>query len=342
MNLSNWLRIPVGAIQLATHAKAFAGNPVIGSRRLNELGLHTTRRRFAARMAAYRRRQLARHIAPAELAHFDSMGFFIRHEALPEAHFQALRAEVMALRTQGWEMRQGKAVTRRVSLDSHVLRGNRACGQLVRDAGLRALIAYAASSRGDITCQIQSVIVDNSCSVLDPQTQLHSDTFHATAKAWLFLHDVDTDDGPFSYVPGSHKLTPARLNWEYQQSLTARESPEQMHREGSFRINEGELAQLDLPSPVRFTVPANTLVVADTSGFHARTESRRPSHRVEIYGSLRRNPFVPWCGLHAFSLPFVSGHHTALDIKLRQASRSGANGDWQAFDDLNAYDLARI
>jgi hypothetical protein len=38
-------------------------------------------------------------------------------------------------------------------------------------------------------------------------------------------------------------------------------------------------------------VPANTLVVADTSGFHRRTPSPAHTVRVEVYLSLRRNPF---------------------------------------------------
>ena len=43
----------------------------------------------------------------------------------------------------------------------------------------------------------------------DPQTALHADTFHPTVKAWLFLTDVAADAGPFTYVPGSHRLTPS-------------------------------------------------------------------------------------------------------------------------------------
>ncbi|NND91978.1 MAG: hypothetical protein HKN42_14050 [Granulosicoccus sp.] len=42
----------------------------------------------------------------------------------------------------------------------------------------------------------------------DPQSDLHSDTFPATAKAWLFLADVGKEDGPFCHVAGSHKFTP--------------------------------------------------------------------------------------------------------------------------------------
>ena len=46
----------------------------------------------------------------------------------------------------------------------------------------------------------------------DPQTDLHIDTFHPTVKAFYFLTDVADDEGPFVYVPGSHRLTDARFH----------------------------------------------------------------------------------------------------------------------------------
>ena len=53
---------------------------------------------------------------------------------------------------------------------------------------------------------------------------------------------------------------------------------------------------LGLPAPTRFAVPANTLVAADTYGFHARGDSDKPTKRVEIWAYSRRAPFLPWAG----------------------------------------------
>jgi len=253
-----------------------------------------------------------------------------------------LSSEVRQLRAQGWEMRQGKAVTRRISLDSDVLRQNPACRAFVKDEGVRTLIAYASSNTGGITYQLQSIVVDAVDPHHDPQTRLHADTFHPTAKAWLFLDDVEDDQGPFSYVPGSHRLTQARLDWEYQKSIGARTSSEQMHREGSFRIDKSELASLGLPPPRRFAVRANTLVVADTSGFHARCPSLKSSHRVEIYASLRRNPFLPWRGAHLFALPVISEHHMLWDVRLKRLMGFDKRSHWKFLDTLNAYDAPYI
>src|SRR5205823_7805156 len=133
------------------------------------------------------------------------------------------------------------------------------------------------------------------------QTFLHADTFHPTVKAWLFLTDVAEDAGPFTYVPGSHRLTAQRLEWERRMSLSARHSPNAEDRQGSFRIDPAELPSLCLPRPRAFAVPANTLIVADTFGFHARGPSAGRSVRVEIWAYGRRSPFVPWPGLDWWS-----------------------------------------
>src|SRR6202035_1704280 len=114
-------------------------------------------------------------------------------------------------------------------------------------------------------------ILRHACSgPADPQTFVHADTFHPTVKAWLFLTDVAADAGPFTYVPGSHRLTPERLAWGARHRLPARHSADPEIREGSFRIMPKELAARGLPEPRAFAVPANTLIVADTFGFRAR------------------------------------------------------------------------
>ena len=330
--------------QLATSAKSFRDNPVLGSRTLNRWGLHVARRRTAARLAALRRWQLARHLGEAEVAAFDREGYFVWYDALPRGVFAQLREEVAALQGPAREMRQGCAVTRRIGLDDAQLQALPACRAFVKGEDVLARIHYAASYGGEPTFCVQSIISDPAVAEPDPQTVFHSDTFHPTAKAWLFLVDVGMDDGPFAYVPGSHRVTERRLGWEYQQSLDARESSDCMHGEGSFRVDEDVLPSLELPPPERFAVPANTLIIADTSGFHARTPSRRASCRVEIYATLRRAPFAPWTGGHALALAPISGRHTALDTALAGAlERIGAGrSPWRPVGPVGASDPPSI
>jgi hypothetical protein len=80
-----------------------------------------------------------------------------------------------------------------------------------------------------------------------------------------------------------------------------------------------------------FAVPQNTLVVADTVGFHARGLSARPSVRVEIWAYGRRNPFLPWLGWDLAGMPVVKGRAVPLywsAIDLAERLRLGAN-PWQ-------------
>lgn len=51
----------------------------------------------------------------------------------------------------------------------------------------------------------------------------------------------------------------------------------------------------------------NPIIDVDTFWFHCLSASVKPSCRVEIYATLRRNPFLPWPGLHLFSIPYSGG-----------------------------------
>src|ERR1044071_857166 len=89
---------PLWAAQLATGTKSFERNPVIGSRWLNERGLHTARVRLAGRIAVIRPRHLASLVREAYRAGFERDGFVIRPNFLPDAEFAELLRQVKAYR----------------------------------------------------------------------------------------------------------------------------------------------------------------------------------------------------------------------------------------------------
>lgn len=302
MSLVDYALLPLRAPAILTGAKSFVDHPIIGSPALNARGLHAWRIRTAERMADSRRRRLAGLVGAADAAAFARDGFIKRENALPREAFDALRREV-AKPLPAREMRQGDAVTRFIDVSPEVMRACPTLARLVRGGLFLGALRYVASASGDPIFYVHTVITDPGKGQPDPQTAFHADTFHATAKGWLFLRDVEEADGPFTYVPGSHRLTPGRIAWERRQSVEAATAPNRLHARGSFRATVEQLAEMGYGAPVSFAVPANTLVVADTHGFHARGPSLRPSVRPAIYGSLRRNPFLPWTGLDPFSLP---------------------------------------
>jgi len=302
----SYLKAPFWVLGLAGTDKSPRKNPILGSARLNEWGLHRKRVATAAALAASRRRRLAGLVDPEQRAFFDENGYFLVKDFLPEAVYRQLKEEAFGQPLPTREMRQGQAVTRMTLLPPEVLRRNPALAQAVRDPRALNMIRYAASQGGQPLNFLQTVLVEpKKVQKKDPQSDAHADTFHATSKAWLFLQDVGEEDGPFFFVPGSHRLNKERLEWEYECSLTAAKDKRSHHASGSFRIRPDELSALGLPQPVKMAVPENTLIVADTFAFHGRTPSAKPTIRSEVHWHMRRNPFLPWTGADVMSLPIV-------------------------------------
>jgi hypothetical protein len=330
---------PVWIAQLASGTKSFERNAVIGSRRLNEWGLHAARVALAYRLAQARRRKLASLVSEEDRKAFDRDGCVLRPNFLPAEQFATLIAQVRAYRGSLREISEGDTIMRKIALDGKALAALPALGAVLRSRDWRGLVRYAGSRDAEPIVWIQSILRHACAGPDDPQTFLHADTFHPTVKAWLFLTDVAEDAGPFTYVPGSHRLTAERLEWERRMSLSARLSPNAEDRQGSFRIDRAELASLSLPQPRVFAVPANTLIVADTFGFHARGPSERPSLRVEIWGYGRRSPFLPWASLVPWTTSAL-GRRSIWSWKFGDAlERAGLEKNrWRARTGVSAFD----
>lgn len=294
--LLKWWRAPLWLLALGTGAKSFADNPILGSQRLNRRGLHVARLKLAHRLAWARRRSLAAGVPAQWREAFDRDGFAEIHDFLPADAFERIRSALFEGEFETRQHQQGNAVTRRVAIGPQLLRTQDDLRAMLDSKRWRSLMAYVGGTRAAPFHYVQTVVTGHVDGPPDPQLELHADTFHPSLKAWLFLTDVTDDQGPLTYVAGSHRLTPQRLAWEHQRSISIRQA-DRLSQRGSMRIGPEELAALGFPPPRRFAVPANTLVAIDTSGFHARGDSDRPTVRVEIWAFSRRTPFLPWTGL---------------------------------------------
>jgi Phytanoyl-CoA dioxygenase (PhyH) len=333
--------VPLWMAQLVTGTKSFERNRVIGSPWLNERGLHALRVRLAHRIAAMRRRRLTGLVAAADRHAFERDGFVVRPNFLPAAEFAELLRQVKAYRGPLREIAEGDTIMRKIALDPKALTALPALRGVLRSPEWRGLIRYVGSRDAEPVVWIQSILRHVVDGPPDPQTALHADTFHPTVKAWLFLTDVAADGGPFTYVPGSHRLSPERLAWEWRMSLAARQSANPDTRQGSFRVMPDELAALGLPEPRAFAVPANTLIVADTFGFHARGPSAGCSLRVEVWAYGRRSPFVPWASFDPWSGAALA-RRSLLSWRLGDLlQRAGIKPHrWRARSGISAFDPA--
>lgn len=285
-----WLLAPWHAAEILTGAKSFRHNLLLGSERLNRRGLHIWRVRLAQRMAWQRRGRLEHLVSAQDRADFARDGFVQAPDFLPAEAFQALTARLTSLVAEAREMREGGTITRRIPITPALLRRAPELRPLLEHPRWQGLTRYVASFDSGPATFIQIILAGGSLAAEDPQTQLHMDTFHPTMKAWFFLHGVGEAEGPLTYVPGSHAQGRRRQAWQRRRSVVAARLRQ---NGGAFRLPEASLPRLGFGTARRFAVPANTLVVADTCGFHARGASEGSSIRVEIYATSRPNPFYP-------------------------------------------------
>jgi len=335
------VRYPLYFLQLFTGAKSFRDNPIIGSTRLNKLGLHVARVVCAAGITRLRYWCLSSFANKEERRAYDRDGFVLLENYLPAETFAALNSEVRNL--QDVEVRQcvqGDALTLRVLLTDEVLEKAPACRDLLDKQSFVRRLKYASARNSRPIFYVQKVKSNALDAAADPQRTLHSDTFHATMKAWLFLDDVGDHNGPFTYVPGSHKLSVKRLKWEYQKSIEGSAQENSYGSRGSLRVDESELADLGLVAPKAFKVPANTLVIANTNGFHRRGAANEVSSRLEIWAYSRSNPFNPILGFDMAWYNKLS--HQAINWYLKRqdrvAEKHGRNSSWHIVETNQMFD----
>jgi hypothetical protein len=99
----------------------------------------------------------------------------------------------------------------------------------------------------------------------------HVDGFSREFKSFMYLDDVDAGNGPFTYIPGTHRSHLLRL----RKQLVG-------NREGSptsFHANDIDDA---LEREVQITGAAGTLILADVRGLHRGSPQRVGSRSVLV------------------------------------------------------------
>lgn len=336
MSIASLLLYPYWASELFTQAKCFKSNPIIGSRRLNEAGLHEFRLQWAHRISGLRRRMLSGLADAQTLERFERDGAVALPNFLPQDAFQRLDDEIRASRLPCREMIQGDTITRSAPLGRRALRGMPEAARFLGDARVLGLSAYIGARWKHPLAMIVAVKNHYVRGRADPQRHFHSDTFHPTMKAWFFLDEVTRENGPFTYVLGSHRLTPSRLAWEREKALALCESgatddATRLSARGSMRATEHDLQRMGFGARHPFAVAPNTLVIADTFGFHRRGDAERRSSRLSIYLSSRSNPFNPWPGAPVTAWRDLENGFIETERRLadRRAARLGRKPAWR-------------
>jgi len=306
--LTTLVLLPWFVVALATKAPAFRKNPVLGSRLLNRLGLHVIRV-VLAYGATHVRWFTLKHLVPeSERRAFHRDGFLVIEDFLPQPMFDALAKDARQYQGRGLQQMQGDTLTQHVFLDTEGLLALPSAQAVIDHARFRDLLKYTGSHSAMPYLFLQRIVNGFADAGHDPQKDLHKDTFHPTMKAWLFLDDVDADSAPFTYVPGSHQLTMSRLRWEYSMSLDAARSSNGHTANGAFRLSREDLGAMGLPAPKAIAAKKNTLVLANTVGFHCRGKAKGRVTRLELWAYSRKNPFLLWPGFDSRTVQRIEGN----------------------------------
>jgi hypothetical protein len=122
--------------------------------------------------------------------------------------------------------------------------------------------------------------VDN----IDGALVTHADRHYSTAKTIFYLDDVVQDGGGLAYYPKSHKITPERM--QHERDISVREALRRAGRvaelpQGSV---QGDMSLINPKFLKQYTYTqmvgkANTMLVVNTCGFHARSPLPPGRHR---------------------------------------------------------------
>jgi hypothetical protein len=106
---------------------------------------------------------------------------------------------------------------------------------------------------------------------------IHADMHFPTFKAWLYLNDIDESNGAFRFALGSHRMTLGRLAYEYEASIRVAANRHEGVDEGApYALVRAptprQAALIGLAECTPIVGRANTLVIANTQGFHQQGE----------------------------------------------------------------------
>lgn len=286
------------------------GLPFIGNEKLNQRGLHLLRIELSDRALSARKKFF--NDIPVIAKEVQDNGVAVVDNFMNAAVFPALQQEIRDVIGAceknnpiqndsderfgskrhfdgGFDRYDGDTLNRFIDIDRQAMTQ---CASFLDSEALQNSCEQATGTRFN-TEKFQIYLTQqqgDQNKIADPQLSLHRDTFFSCLKLWYFTEDVALEDGPFLYSPGSHLMTPKRRQWEKEKSIHAART----NSGGSFRIDENELAELDYAPVKAYPVKANTLVMADVRGFHARGAATVPgARRVSIYGNIRPWPFAP-------------------------------------------------
>jgi len=267
----------------------------VGSPLANRLGLQVGRALVMKAQYARRKQPVDPDLRPHVEA-FDRDGCLTIERFLPEDVFAQVREECRALHDDGVfkrEVAEDNAVVEEwCSVKKHAERMPAAMEHVVRNPFLRRLGPALTRLEAGRPKEVHVSYMYKSPDAPPPKrligsNYIHADVHYPSIKAWLFLDEVDECNGAFVFAKGSHRLTLARLAYEYEASnrvarIKSRNGLRADVPYGLLRIpTDRQLRAMGISETV-LGGPPNTLIVATVMGFHRRGDFEADRQREQI------------------------------------------------------------
>lgn len=123
----------------------------------------------------------------------------------------------------------------------------------------------------------------------DKVKTFHYDTYFNTFKAWLYMNDVELDNGPLEIMEKSHKFSFKRMfnEWITSLSYSLSRDKKTWFGYGLITQDQGKISK----QSKKMIVKKNTLVFVNTHGLHRRGDAKLNSVRESVHFYTRENPF---------------------------------------------------
>lgn len=224
-------------------------------------------------------------------------GFIVIDNFLPDEAFEQVKAEFLyAINPANPESKISVTNGVRSTAGRFAINTCPATAQyLVRNRKMWALVSAAVGRKLKYepgTYYHTETLAEAKARDTDHNIVLHNDVHYPTFKAFFLLNRNDHSNGSFVCVPRSHKLSLKRLQHEYLYSIDAAR-----HKRGkSIRFPVYENGRMEIFGPVysrdelkevQISGGPNSLVIANTMGFHRRGGSAFGKDRQQVRMSFR-------------------------------------------------------
>jgi Phytanoyl-CoA dioxygenase (PhyH) len=261
----------------------------------NRLGLQLAR--IAAVNLAFRAR---RRPVDADIREYvqayERDGVVVLENFLPDDVFATVRAECLAAHEAGLFMRESiednSVIEDILVVKKHADALPVTWGALSRHEQLLRIVAAITRLPAPKTMKLDIRYMSKTSAAPAPTRlvgthYLHADVHYPSAKAWLFLHDIDEANGAFVYAKGSQKMRLGRLLYEYWSSIRVAKAKRDGTMGTSIPANivraptERHLRLMHIAEST-LGGKANTLVIANVGGFHRRGDPIEGRRREQI------------------------------------------------------------